>query len=239
MRSSGGVPFVALRRRHRSGRRVRASTTSEDRRPESVDAVTGRRHECRAEGGRVEAGGQRRGAGDARRVADADAAEHRAAVGAAAAALDLQGGKERRGEWEMFVTWAVAVGVEELDERRLVLLADALEVEHLTEVDVGFVADVDQIGLHESFGRRGSDLERFEERVDFGHALGHALDVAGRCWCTRMVDVEDFLETFLQHVRVEEHLLHVSNSGQFKSGVRFTCSAPTSDTGRHCTILAR
>lgn len=197
MRGSGGVPFIALRRRHRSGRRVRASSTSEDRRPESVNAVTGRRHECRAEGGRVEAGGQRRGAGDACRVADAEAAEHRAAVGAAAAALDLHGGEERRGKWEMLVAWVVAVGVEELDERGLVLLADALEVEDLTEIDVGFVADVDQVGLHESFGRRGSDLERFEERVGFGHALGHALDVAGRCWRTWMVDVEDSFETFL------------------------------------------
>lgn len=89
------------------------------------------------------------------------------------------------------------MGVEELDESRLVLFANTLEVEDLPEIGVGFVADVDQIGLHESFGRRGSDLERFEERVDFGHALGHALEVTGRCWRAGVVDVVELFETFL------------------------------------------
>lgn len=206
MRGSGRMSLVAVRRGHRSRRRVRATATAQDRSPEPVDAVAGRGHERRAKRRRIEPCRKRGGAGDVCRGTDADAAEPRAAVGAAAAALDLQGGEERGGLWEVLVAGTVAVGVEELDESGLVLFADAFELEDLAEIRVGFVADVDEVGLHEGFGRRGPDLERFEERVDLGHALGHALDVPGWCGRAGMVDVEELFEPFLQDVRVEEHL---------------------------------
>jgi hypothetical protein len=58
----------------------------------------------------------------------------------------------------------------------LISFTDALEVENLAEVGVGFVGYVDEVCLDESFGGRRADLEGFEERVDAGHALIHAFD---------------------------------------------------------------
>ena len=65
-------------------------------------------------------------------------------------------------------------GCEQVQERGLLGFAQALEVQDLAEVGVGFVGDVDEVGLHEGFGRRGADLEGFEERVDARHGLGDA-----------------------------------------------------------------
>lgn len=72
------------------------------------------------------------------------------------------------------------VGGEEVDKGGLVLFADTLQVEDFAEVGVGFVGDVDQIRLHERFWRRGADLQRFEEGVDFAHAL---VDAFGEAVC--------------------------------------------------------
>lgn len=80
MRRGDSVSFVALRRRHRSSRRVGATSTPQDRRPEPIDAVAGRRHQGGAKGRRVEASGQRGGAGDAGGGTDADTSQPRAAV---------------------------------------------------------------------------------------------------------------------------------------------------------------
>ncbi len=80
------------------------------------------------------------------------------------------------------------MSVEEFDELRLVLLADALEVEDFLEVGVGAVADVDEVGLHDGLRGGRAYLEGFEERVDFGHALGYAFEVAGWGGGTGVVD---------------------------------------------------
>lgn len=65
-------------------------------------------------------------------------------------------------------------GGEEVQELRLFRLAQTLQLHDLAEVGVGFVRDVDQIGLHEGFGWGWADLERFEERVDACHGLIHS-----------------------------------------------------------------
>ena len=71
------------------------------------------------------------------------------------------------------------MGVKELDEVGVVGLAHALEVEHLAEVGVGFVGDVDEVGLDEGFGGGGPDLEGLEEGVEPGHGCRDAFEVAG------------------------------------------------------------
>ena len=43
------------------------------------------------------------------------------------------------------------MGGKELEELGLVLLADAFQIEEFAEVGVGFVADVDEVGLNERF----------------------------------------------------------------------------------------
>lgn len=70
------------------------------------------------------------------------------ACAADAGAGDGHWGEERGGAGEGFVAWGGAVGLEEIDEVGLVLLAQAFEVEDFAEVGVGFVGDVDQIGLY-------------------------------------------------------------------------------------------
>lgn len=60
-----------------------------------------------------------------------------------------------------------AEGSEEVEELRLLCLADTLEVEDLAEVGVGFVGNVDEVGLDERFGRRRADLQRLEQGIDF------------------------------------------------------------------------
>ncbi len=44
------------------------------------------------------------------------------------------------------------MGLEEFEEVGLVFLGDAFEVEDLAEVDVGFVGNVDEVGLDEGLG---------------------------------------------------------------------------------------
>jgi hypothetical protein len=52
------------------------------------------------------------------------------------------------------VTVGGAVQVEQLHEVRLILLgADALEFEEAAEVDFAAVRDVDEVALHQGFGR--------------------------------------------------------------------------------------
>lgn len=69
--------------------------------------------------------------------------------------------------------------VEEVHEDGLVGAADALEVEDFPEVGVGFVGDVNEVGLDEGFWGMGADLEGFEEGVDFRHCKLGAFNEAG------------------------------------------------------------
>ena len=54
---------------------------------------------------------------------------------------------------------------EELDKACVVLFADAFQIQDLSEILLRPVRDVDEVGLHEGFGRKGSHLEGFEEWV--------------------------------------------------------------------------
>lgn len=53
------------------------------------------------------------------------------------------------------------MGLKQVNQVGLILLAETFEVEDFAEVGVGFVGDVDEIGLHQSFRRGRPDLERF------------------------------------------------------------------------------
>ena len=72
------------------------------------------------------------------------------------------------------------VRVEDLDERALLGLADALEVEHFAEVGFAGVGDVQEVRSHERFGRRRVDLERLEERDHARERLRGTFDEGGR-----------------------------------------------------------
>lgn len=104
----------------------------------------------------------------------------------------------------------------------MVLLRHAFELEDALEVGVGAVADEVEVGLDEPFRRGGADLEGFEKRVDLGHGLVDALDVAcwrGRRgwnvwvrggaggWMVRVVEGEEVFEGFGQDVFVKKHLV--------------------------------
>jgi hypothetical protein len=62
---------------------------------------------------------------------------------------------------ELLVGFTVPVDSEEFNKDGLVLFADAFEFEDLAEIGVGAVANVDEVGLDEAFGRGRPDLERF------------------------------------------------------------------------------
>ena len=75
------------------------------------------------------------------------------------------------------------MSLEELLQVRLVLSFQALEIEDLAKVGVGFVGDVYEVGLDKGFGRGGAHLKRLEDGVDAGHGVGNAFGVADwRCW---------------------------------------------------------
>ena len=67
---------------------------------------------------------------------------------------------------QIFVSGARAVGLEELDQVRLVCFFETFEIQDFAEVGVGFVGDMNQVGLDESFGWGGPDLECFEDGVN-------------------------------------------------------------------------
>ena len=48
---------------------------------------------------------------------------------------------------------------------RLILLFDAFKVKNFAEVDVRFIGDMDEVGLHKCFWWRGTDLKSFEKRI--------------------------------------------------------------------------
>lgn len=101
--------------------------------------------------------------------------------------------------------------LEEVQEVALVLLAEAFEVEDFAEVGVGFVADVDEVGLHQSFRRGRPHLERFENGVDARHGLRHALEIARRWRRGRGgIEGEEFRKALLEAVRIQKHLWWVS-----------------------------
>lgn len=106
------------------------------------------------------------------------------------------------------------MGLKELDEVGLVLFADALQVEDFSEIGVGFVGDVDEVGLDEGFGRGRPNLEGFEDGIEAGHGLRDAFGVGGGwsgVW--RGVEGEEFFEAFFEDVAIEEHLQIIS--GEF------------------------
>lgn len=134
------------------------------------DAVAGGGNDGASERGGVEAGLQVRGADPRRRGrelgAQAGCQCDVCAGGGAAALLHDQRGEQRGGVREGGVAGGGAVGLEEVEEVGVVLFAEALEVEDFAEVGVGSVGDVDEVGLHEGFGRGGPHLEGFEDGVD-------------------------------------------------------------------------
>ena len=66
---------------------------------------------------------------------------------------------------------------------RLVWLPNALEVEDLAEIGVGFVGNVNEVRLDKRFRWGGTHLQRLQDRVDAGHGLRDALDVSGWSRC--------------------------------------------------------
>ena len=58
------------------------------------------------------------------------------------------------------------MGLEELDQVRLVRFLETFEIQDFAKVGVGFVGDVNQVGLDESFWRGGPNLECFEDGVN-------------------------------------------------------------------------
>lgn len=58
------------------------------------------------------------------------------------------------------------MGLEELDQVSLVSFLETFEIQDFAEVDVRFVGNVNQVGLHQSFWRGGPNLECFEDRVN-------------------------------------------------------------------------
>lgn len=58
-----------------------------------------------------------------------------------------QRGEERGGLLQGLVPWRGAMGLEEVEEMSLVLFGEALEFDHFSKVGIGFVGDVDEVGL--------------------------------------------------------------------------------------------
>ena len=56
----------------------------------------------------------------------------------------------------------------QLYQRSLIRLSHAFQVEDLTEICVGAVGDVDEVGLDEAFWGIDPDLEGFEKGVEAG-----------------------------------------------------------------------
>lgn len=104
------------------------------------------------------------------------------------------------------------MGLEEVEEVGLVLFADnALELEDFAEVGIGFVGDMDQVGLHEGFRRRRPHLEGLEDRVETGHGLRDAFDIARwDCRVGRGGNGQKFFAALLEYINIEEHLDDVS-----------------------------
>lgn len=128
-------------------------------------------------------------------------------MGAPAATLHHQRGQQRGLRGQILIAGTGSVGAKELDEVGVVGLAHALEVEDLAEVGVGFVGDVDEVGLHEGFGWRGPHLQGLEERVEPGHGCGDSFEVAGGGGDTgRGGEGDELFEAFFQYVGVKEHL---------------------------------
>jgi len=154
---------------------------------------------------------------------------------------DLQRREERRALDEIVVAWCSAEGTEEVDQGGLFGLTDAFKVEDFTEVGVGPVGDVDEIRLDKSFWRRRADLEGFEQRVHLGHALVDSFNEA-------VADVLAFIFMF-----VDVGLPYLAGGcvpgSSLRTGISVNpffstyessniCSAPTSEIGLLCTMLA-
>jgi hypothetical protein len=71
------------------------------------------------------------------------------------------------------ITWAVPVDLEKLNKMWLIRFSNTFKLKDLLEIGLGFVTDVDKIGLNEAFGRRWPYLESLEERIKPTHTLIH------------------------------------------------------------------
>ena len=69
------------------------------------------------------------------------------------------------------------MSLEELDQLRLLLPADAFEFEDFLEVAVRPIPDVDQIRLHKTFGWDRLHLKRLKQWIQLLHALVDPFDV--------------------------------------------------------------
>lgn len=74
------------------------------------------------------------------------------ASGAASTTANYEWCEEGGGLLHFCVPRTRAMSLEEVNEVSLVLFADAFQLENFPEVGVGFVGNVDEIGLHERFG---------------------------------------------------------------------------------------
>lgn len=114
------------------------------------------------------------------------------------------------------------MSLKEVEEVGLILFAgNALEFEDFAKVGIGFVSDMDKVGLHQGFRRRGPDLEGLEDRVETGHGLRDAFDVPGwNCRVGRRGSGQKFVEALLEDINIEQHLDDISpvGSDEFVSG---------------------
>ena len=74
-------------------------------------------------------------------------------------------------------------GGEEVEELGLLALLEAFQIHDLLEVGVGFIRNVDEVGLDEGLRWGGADLESLEQRVDACHGLIDALHEAAESQC--------------------------------------------------------
>lgn len=194
---------LRLGRRRTDSPRPGPGASPKSRASKPINAIPSSHHERRSQRRRIEAPRQRRNtqtrAGSRKRSdpssPGSSGVRHR------------QGGQEGRILRERLVPRASSVCDKELDELGVVFLGDALEVEDFSEVGVGPVGDVDEVGLYEGFGWRGAHLKGFEEGEQAGHDHRDALDVAGwggRVWKSRG---EEVFKSFCEGIGVEKHLV--------------------------------
>ncbi len=61
--------------------------------------------------------------------------------------------------------------LEEVDERRLILLPNTLQLKNLSKIRLRLVCDVNKVRLHQTLGRRRPHLERLKKRIKTRHSI--------------------------------------------------------------------